>query len=565
MAPTSSFGRRCFVAISFLLVFHSAQAEDMLARVRKAVERSTLDQPGTHPFHLRASLVPSPGRDKDSGRIGEVEIWWQAPGQYRREVRSSGFHQIEIVSGGRVWQKNDGDYFPDWLREMAEALIQPLPPVSAARKGLIPDEVKTLPGNTYLNWELPLPLNSQPAKEDVALTDSTGLLFYDGGLGWGALFKDYASFHGRNVARTLTTGIPEVTAKVLLLEDLPDVASGWFDSTVQGSDPEIKTVAIDSTDLAADISGPFSLPVWPEVTNTPLTGVVSTDLVLDRKGRIREPLFVTADNPAVVEAARAYFSNLQFRPTLRDGVPVQVVRRVVLTFELHRPAGVEDLGTARQAFEHGRLASTISAAASTPYVLRARFSVGLSSGIAQGTYVDTWVDANHWRREATLGDSRAVRSLDGDQQYLLIEGPQARVARIVLQVVEPIPAIDTFTESDWRLKRDTVDGNPTLRVLRGDEGPNGNLDPKEVNAYWFDSGGHMLQAYVSKLAFSYAAPQVFQGVEVPRRIIGRSSAGGVAMRLDVDEVSPLGASTLPKDEFRLRGHEWKRQFTSEVR
>ena len=545
MALTPSFGRRCLMAIVFLLVFHSARAEDMLARVRKAAERSTLDQPGTHPFHLRASLVPSPGRDKDSGRTGEVEIWWQAPGQYRREVRSSGFHQIEIVNGGRVWQKNDGDYFPDWLREMAEALIQPLPRESAARKGIIPNDVKTLDGSTYLNWEQPLPVNLQPAKEDVALTDSTGQLFYDGGLGWGAFFKDYVSFHGRDVARTLTAGSPEVTAKVVLLEDLRDVTPGWFDPAAQNSDPEIKTVVIDNKDLTADISGPLPPPVWPEVTNTPLTGVVWTNLILDRKGRVREPLFVVSDNPAIVEAARAYFSNLQFRPILRDGVPVQVVRRVVLTFELHRPAGVEDLGTARQAFEQGRLASTISAAASAPYVLKAKFSVGLSSGIAQGTYVDTWVDAHHWRREATLGDSRAVRSLDGDQQYLLVEGPQARVARMILQVVEPIPAIDTFTESDWRLKRDTVDGNPTIRVLHGDEGPNGNLDPKEVSAYWFDSGGHMLQAYVSKLAFSYAAPQVFQGVEVPRRIIGRSSAGGVAMRLDVDDVSPLGASTLP--------------------
>ena len=90
--------------------------------MRKAVEQSTLDQPGTKPFHLKAELAPSFTRDQGSGRTGEVEIWWAGPGKWRREVRSPEFHQIEIVNDGKDWQKNEGDYFPEWLREMAVAL-----------------------------------------------------------------------------------------------------------------------------------------------------------------------------------------------------------------------------------------------------------------------------------------------------------------------------------------------------------------------------------------------------------------------------------------------------------
>jgi hypothetical protein len=52
----------------------SVQAESDSSRVKKVVERSTLDQPGTRPFHLKADLAPSLARDKDSGRTGEVEI-----------------------------------------------------------------------------------------------------------------------------------------------------------------------------------------------------------------------------------------------------------------------------------------------------------------------------------------------------------------------------------------------------------------------------------------------------------------------------------------------------------
>ena len=58
--------------------------------------------------------------------------------------------------------------------------------------------------------------------------------------------------------------------------------------------------------------------------------------------------------------------------------------------------------------------------------------------------------------------------------------------RLVLKVMEPIPAIDTFVESDWKIKRDTVNGTKTIRVLTGYESPEGKLDPEHVRAYWFD-------------------------------------------------------------------------------
>jgi hypothetical protein len=60
---------------------------------------------------------------------------------------------------------------------------------------------------------------------------------------------------------------------------------------------------------------------------------------------------------------------------------------------------------------------------------------------------------------------------------VLSEGRDAGVLRMVLKVMEPIPAIDTFVESNWRMKQDTVDGVRTIRVLAEYESPAGNLDP----------------------------------------------------------------------------------------
>jgi hypothetical protein len=55
-----------------------ARAEDPSALVKQAVEKSTLDQQGTRPFHLKATCAPTNVRDNDSHRTGEIEVWWQS-------------------------------------------------------------------------------------------------------------------------------------------------------------------------------------------------------------------------------------------------------------------------------------------------------------------------------------------------------------------------------------------------------------------------------------------------------------------------------------------------------
>ncbi len=143
------------VVMTFALATISMQsvcAEDIAAKIKKAVERITLDQSGTPPFHLKAILAPSFERDKDSGRNGEVEIWWASPDRWKREVRCAQFHQIQIVNAGREWQKNEGDYFPEWLREMATELITPVPDVQDVLAHVKTAEVKQMFGQLNIDW-----------------------------------------------------------------------------------------------------------------------------------------------------------------------------------------------------------------------------------------------------------------------------------------------------------------------------------------------------------------------------------------------------------------------------
>ncbi len=318
-------------------------AEDLVKEVKKAVERSTLDQPGTKPFHLRAVLAPSFERDKESGRTGEVEIWWASPTRWKRELRSPEFHQIEIVDGASDWQKNEGDYFPEWLRETVVALIKPVPPLEQVLEQVKTAEVRHLMGQTNIGWITAsgTPEVKNIRRSGVALRDSTGQLLYSYGFGWGGEFKDLANFHGRMIARTVNVGSPQVTAKVTMIEDLGNTPAGFFDATAKGAEPHPpRTMLIDETTLRKNLL-PMEPPSWPMVQDGPLEGNVTTEIVVDREGKVRELGSVISENSRVNDTGRKAVEGMRFKPFLLDGVPVQVMSQITVPFKTVRPAKQE--------------------------------------------------------------------------------------------------------------------------------------------------------------------------------------------------------------------------------
>jgi hypothetical protein len=314
-------------------------AENLVKEVKKAVERSTLDQAGTKPFHLKATLAPSFDRDKASGLTGEVEIWWVSPTKWRRELRSPDFHEIEIADGVKDWQKSEGDYFPEWLRETAVELINPVPPINEVLEKVKTAEVRHLMGQTNIGWVT----NTGTAevrnilRSYVALRDSTGQLLYAGGFGWGGEFKDYADFHGRMVARTVNVGTPQVTAKVTTLEDLGEPPAGLFDADAKGADPQpLRTVLADEPSLRKNLL-PMQPVSWPLIKDGPLDGNVTTIIVVDREGKVREIRGVVSENSGVNETGKQAVAAMRFRPFVVNGVPAQVMSQFTLPFKTTRP------------------------------------------------------------------------------------------------------------------------------------------------------------------------------------------------------------------------------------
>jgi hypothetical protein len=541
------------------------RAENTVGAVKKAIEHITLDQPGTKPFHLKAAVAPSFARDKDSGRTGEVEIWWKSPTRWRREVHSPEFHQVEIVDGPHDWQKNDGDFFPEWLREIAVELIRPVPPLDQVLEQAKTAEAKQMMGQINIQWITPTGTSEvrNIRRSGVALSANTGELLYAYGFGWGGEFKDYQEFQGRMIAHTVSWGSPEVTAKVTALEDMPAEPPDFFDAAAKGGDPlPLQIELIDETSLRQNLL-PSERIAWPPLQDGSLEGNVTTEIVVDREGKVRELGPIVSENNGIVDAGRQRILAMKFKPFLRDGAPIQAMSQITVPFKTVRPAGSEAFDSARTYFERGRKVSFLAAGADKPYLLHAEFDAKGSEGkVDKGHYEDIWLSNTEWRREASFGNSRYIRSRNGEKRYQLAEGPDGNILRFILETLEPIPAIDTFMESDWRIKRDTVGGVRAVRVLAGYESPEGKLDPEEARGYWFDDSGLLLKTFLHGVETEWTEFEDFEGSKVARQIDVRKD-GKLAMRIRITGVT--SPNSMSADNFKLKGHEWQRAFTAEER
>lgn len=554
-----------FVAFLLALALPAlANADQISDRTKKAEKRSALSQSGTKPFHLKATIAPSKESDRATNRTGDVEYWWKSSTDFRREVRSPGFHQILVVSGGHESQVNEGDYFPEWLREVAVALIEPIPHLDQVLEEMKTGEVRQLAGSTYSSW-MSFSTDGNVRKSigcTVAITDKTDLFFYGGCLGWGALFKDYKDFHGRSVARTVQSGSPEVTAIVSILEDLPAEATGLLELPSGGAASlRLQTSIIDELSLRKNLLTDPSF-AWPAVNDGPLEGAITTEVVVDRSGTVREVGTILSDNPALSEFASKSIWGMKFSPYLENGQPIQVVSRITMPFKAARPGGGETFESARTYFEKGRSASFPAAGQSQPYTLHATFRTKLKDAVEEGQYTDTFQSATEWRREASIGKSRLVRAQRGEQRYESADGPDLFVLRLVFNAMEPVPAIDTFIESDWRIKRDTINGVKTIRVFAGYESPEGVPNREHARGFWFDDSGKLLKSFSSGLEVQRSEFKDFNGIQFAHQL-GVLSNGALALLIDVNSLTP-GVS-VDSSFFELKGHKHARAFTSEVR
>jgi hypothetical protein len=535
---------------------------DWRDHIRSAVAKSTLNQPGTPPFHLRAELSPYRPGTGPADRTGTIEIWWVSPAQWKREIQIPQFHQLAIMNDGKEWQQNDGDYFPEWLREITNDLLDPIPDL---------DRVLDESGGAA-SW--------QSFSSDGSVRKSVGcglsvleLLTFGTCTGWGGEFSDFRPFEDRIIARKISE--EGATARVTVLEDLDPSSVTFSPPPGTPGSPLIHTVALDEISLRKNLQ-PGPPPQWPAIQDGPQEGALTTTYVLvDRTGAVRDVGMILSDSPWLENTAKEYISGLRFKPFLVDGEPVQVISRITMSFKIVRPAGVETFDSARNYFEHGRKVNSPAFSAGKPYVLHATIQVYADSGILKGEYTDMWKADDEWKREATIGESYFARSQNGKRYYQLMAGnkpalpPELRssagafftASGFALEAIEPIPPTDDFYEADWRIRRDNVDGVNSIRVLRGVEPQNGVCDPEHATGFWFDPEGRLIR-FCAGLDIHYSEFTSFNGAQIPQ-LIRVLSGDKTLISIRVTEMRALDPDT-PNKTFDLPSSPSGRSFITAI-
>lgn len=118
---------RCTTSVLILLIAcrsFSLAADSLTELPQKAMERSQLTLPGSHPFVLRAKVLEITNPSNASYQT-EIEEYWVAPNKWRRVVKTSTLAETLIVNGDKTSEQITGDYYSNWLRTIVAAIFDP--------------------------------------------------------------------------------------------------------------------------------------------------------------------------------------------------------------------------------------------------------------------------------------------------------------------------------------------------------------------------------------------------------------------------------------------------------
>jgi hypothetical protein len=325
---------RATPSILILLVSSSlAVAGDSNADLpKKAIERSQITSPGSHPFVLKAKVLEATN-PANEGYKAEIEEDWVAPDKWRRTVRTSDFSQTLIVNGEKTSEQLTGDYYPNWLRTVVAAVFDPgnaLQGVDMSRSSDNP-----MIGGTKVCRRFTYMAGVAPVSNKVFST-----FCFDGGLlesvgmpGYSVRYGNYKNFAGKRVAHAIREYIEPGTEVEATIEELKELTS--TDETqfaIQETNFPLQTARVSEETLrhlamnAPDI-------VWPTVRSGSDAGTLSLYVCLDRNGRVREIYELNSSNPGLSDVARDQVMKWQFKTAVNHGAPVQV--ESLLTFAFH--------------------------------------------------------------------------------------------------------------------------------------------------------------------------------------------------------------------------------------
>jgi hypothetical protein len=280
----------------------------------------------------------------------QVELYWLNALTYRTVIYSRSFSQTRIVNAGVVEEHNTGDFYPRWIQNFVDALLDPVPRAASLRRqpGSVPVSRQSHACISSPAGEL---TSSQVCFQDAEprLASGTDFTRY-------VSFDDFAPFGSQQIPRTLINDLPAnflVRGRITLLEPLPRTAyrllkareytqpaqqirttlvSKFTALALLDPDPAARFFRaqthsykslISYSHLGSNAQAGLEKPAPAGDPGSPQTHIV-VYVRTDRTGRVREAYRDSADIYGLHNAAVARALTLRFKPLLVNGVPQQM-------------------------------------------------------------------------------------------------------------------------------------------------------------------------------------------------------------------------------------------------
>lgn len=332
---------RCVAAVALLCSmngwaqmpgFPQVQGEqvDTDTALNRALKTSSLTYDGK-PFHA-VMEIGSAG----SEYTGHLEVWWVDASKYRTVLTSPKFSQERIVNGEKVFEKNDGDYYPRWLENFVLAVLDPVPMAKnfQGRGGAVTLGAQITnsclrrddrPGGItdQMTWGVVCFSGSEPHLASIFTTNMS------------LEFKDWKSFEKKQIARTYQTdvlGFQPVVGKLTELEQIKQPDEAMFAiTTVTPPEQRISTQYVSTLTEESMVEKVPEIQ-WPPVREGKTEGYMIVYARTDRTGQVRETSKHNSDQPGLESFGMEQALRYKFKPLVVDGVAQQMEMPLVLHF-----------------------------------------------------------------------------------------------------------------------------------------------------------------------------------------------------------------------------------------
>ena len=300
---------------------------------------------GDQPFHLVLAISPPVNaRDLTSSQTdfhAQIEVYWLNSITYRTEIRSARFSQTRIVNGRVVEEHNTGGFYPRWIQNFVEAVLEPIPEAEQLRK---------VPGSVPVGVKEHACIASVEAQ--VCFQDAEPRVATGSGPTRSVWFDNFAPFGKQQIARTVVDKLPGnllVRGHILLLTPL----SQWDNKLLKAAEFTLNEKLIQ-TELVSRSTAESWMQVPPidfRVTSgpalptkgsprptapapaTPRTALDTPSTVYvrtDKTGKVREAYVENSSENGAQYGAVARALSLHFKPLTVDGAPRQMEATIVV-------------------------------------------------------------------------------------------------------------------------------------------------------------------------------------------------------------------------------------------